>query len=159
MLKIAGTLTLLALGMLLSGCATQSNSKSGSVLNRLGSAYRDSFEDSCPKILLQRDYGRRFTMVRGERTLISLPEKPSTDYMWDLESPRKNNTFVSIQELTPKWDKDDKQLPGGNRNRQFELTAKNPGVVKIRLEEKRQWEANRKSSEDFEITVRVVNRR
>ena len=76
-----------------------------------------------------------------------------------VSSPRKNNTFVSIQELTPKWDKDDKQLPGGNRNRQFELTAKNPGVVKIRLEEKRQWEANRKSSEDFEITVRVVNRR
>ncbi|MEG2077059.1 MAG: protease inhibitor I42 family protein [Victivallaceae bacterium] len=159
MLKIASTLTLLALGGFFAGCVVQSDSESGSVLNKMGSAYKDSFEDNCQKILLQRDDGRRFTMVRGERTLISLPEKPSTGYMWELESPRKNNTFVGIQELTPKWNKNDKQLPGGSRNRQFELTAKNPGVVKIRLEEKRQWEVNKKNSDEFEITVRVVNRR
>lgn len=101
-----------------------------------------------PLSIDRRAHGTRVTLARGQALHVALPENPTTGYRWSVRSAGGlqlvASTFVPAGAAV-----------GGGGTRRFEWLepAGAPGVHRVSLALRREWETTSAPADVFDVTV------
>jgi inhibitor of cysteine peptidase len=97
------------------------------------------------------DHGRTVEASLGDTILLSLPETPSTGYIWALDRPEATPVTV----LSSEFVQPDAERMGAPGVRTLRLKPTQAGSLQLRLKRWRPWEGDPSVVERFELTVQV----
>lgn len=101
--------------------------------------------------LSEADSGRKVTLAPGDQVVITLSEKPTTGYRWEVTSPLPDVVTLVESHYSPK--PTGGVGAGGARRVGFRATA--VGVTTIVLACRRPWEPDETFVSEFRLSVLV----
>jgi inhibitor of cysteine peptidase len=103
--------------------------------------------------LNQSDSGKTIQVPLDETVIITLPENPTTGYLWAVDTA--DPQVLELQHSPYKPYEMAEGVPGGGGERIFEFHAKTSGTANLQLKKWREWEGDSSVINRFQVTVSV----
>ncbi len=110
---------------------------------------------STPLKLAEQDNEKSFTVPVGKKIIITLPENPTTGYVWQFfVSPDGQSVIKDIHEnyISPQTG-----LLGSSGIKEYSFVTKHQGTLTIQAAYQRPWEKNKKSAKNITYTIIVFD--
>jgi inhibitor of cysteine peptidase len=101
--------------------------------------------------LTETDRGRSITVARGQTIRISLPEAPTTGFLWKIEQSNAGVLELLSSDYTPPTGPG----VGGAGTRFWSLLPKATGTVRVTAKHWRPSEGEQSVVDRFEVTIKV----
>ena len=103
--------------------------------------------------LVQDDKGKTFSITVGQIVSITLPSNVSTGYAWELDELDAD----ILENTNQRYNSSSSTAPGSGGEEVWQFTARDTGIIVVRLEYRRSWEDDTIDPADvYQVTFKIT---